>query len=116
MVLYFLDDFTKLKGLQDTDTWIPDKTQSQVVVAENDGEIVAFWVAQTVLHLEPVWIRPDHRSGWLFIKMWRMLLQWLTAQGMRDFYCFAPTQTIKDYLTRLGMKPFAQGFRYHIKD
>lgn len=34
---------------------------ARVVVGERDGRIVAYWVAHTVVHLEPLWIDPAHR-------------------------------------------------------
>jgi hypothetical protein len=32
-----------------------------IAVVEVDGQIVAYWVVWYALHVEPLWIHPDHR-------------------------------------------------------
>lgn len=34
-----------------------------IAVVEVDGRIVAYWVVWTALHLEPLWIAPEHRKS-----------------------------------------------------
>lgn len=37
--------------------------EMRVAVAEVDGAIVAYWVVWYALHIEPLWIHPDHRRA-----------------------------------------------------
>lgn len=42
----------------------PEKlAQMTVAVVEVDGQVVAYWVAWYALHLEPLWIHPDHQKS-----------------------------------------------------
>lgn len=41
-----------------------DRLQSmRIAVVEVDGRIVAYWVAWYGLHVEPLWVHPDHRHS-----------------------------------------------------
>jgi hypothetical protein len=54
------DDYGKLKDKGPFKDQIPDPRTSSVVVAEDDGEIV--WCAFNAVHIEPLWIAPEHRQ------------------------------------------------------
>jgi hypothetical protein len=88
---------------------IPPAATSRIVIAEEDGEIIAWWSAIQVVHLEPIWIHPDHRGGILPGKMWRILRGILETCGVPAAYCFAADETVAGYLHRLGLKvlPYA---------
>ena len=42
----------------------PEKLTDKIfTVVEVDGRIVAYWMIWKALHLEPLWIHPDHRGN-----------------------------------------------------
>lgn len=43
----------------------PHSSTSTVVVAEEDGEIVALGTVQTVVHVEPFWVKETHRGRYI---------------------------------------------------
>ena len=56
-------------GLPDNDEWIPRPEFGKVIIAELQGEIVGFWVIQQMIHVDPVWVKPDLRGN-LTWRMW----------------------------------------------
>lgn len=84
---------------------LPDPENSRVVVAEDDGEIVAYWMACVTCHVEPIYIDPKHRDGGFVAgRMLSMLLQELRDNGIEHAYVFGERPEIKNYLERLGMR------------
>ncbi len=104
MLVRILDprSFHRLRGLWENDDWIPDPAIAKVVVAEVDGKIIGFWVAQVVCHLEPIWIRPAERNKTVAGALWKKM-QAVTEKVTR-IYAFSDTREIDDYLERLGFK------------
>lgn len=43
----------------------PLSTDSTIVVAEENGEIIGLGTVQTVIHVEPFWIKDTHRGRYL---------------------------------------------------
>lgn len=42
----------------------PDRLKDMsIAVVEVDGQIVAYWVVWYALHIEPLWIHPDHQKS-----------------------------------------------------
>lgn len=37
--------------------------EMSIAVVEVDGVIVAYWVVWWALHMEPLWVHPDHRTS-----------------------------------------------------
>ena len=79
---------------------------SVVVVAEDEQthEIKGYWAAQSVVHVEPVWLHEDLRSGRDGLKMYAALLAGLHQAGVKGFYAFADRDEIATYIERLGLK------------
>ena len=70
---------------------LPHEQMARIVVAEDDGRIVAFCVAQLQPHLEPIWIAPEARGK----VHWPRLIDLAKAQlGSGTFYAFAPNAHI----------------------
>jgi hypothetical protein len=86
---------------------LPNPDTSYVIVAEEDGEILAFWVVQAQVHIEPFWVSPAARgrSGLFAKQMIPHILAALKADGAEEFFAFAPDDAIFDYLARLGLEP-----------
>ncbi len=84
-------------------------TSIVVVVEDDNKKIRAYWMAQLVVHTEPVWIDPELRSGFTGVKMYAALLAALQGLGIKEFYSFADRDEIDNYLQRLGLKitPFS---------
>lgn len=82
-----------------------DPASCVVVVAEEPDthKIMGYWVAQLVVHTEPVWLDPEIRSSGVGIKMYAALLAGLAKFGIKDFYAFSDREEIADYLQRLGL-------------
>jgi hypothetical protein len=83
---------------------LPDPTFHRVVVAEEGEKIVAAWWMLQVVHLEPVWIDPAHRSSILPVKMLAEMSRILDSCTVKQAFCFADRPEIAGYLQRLGMQ------------
>lgn len=94
------DEYNRLVGIMPEDLWIPDPSISSITIAEEADEIVGFWVAQSVVHLEPVWIKPERRGGTILGEMWKEM-----RGGLTRAYAFSTCEKISGYLERLGFRP-----------
>lgn len=82
---------------------IPDKDFSKVMVAENDGNIIAYWFAVQVIHVEPVWVSEEARDGGITAtKLLKGLVEELHSCDIHDVYVFSDRDEISQYLGRLG--------------
>ena len=91
-------EYGRLKGMMDTDDWIPDHELSSIVVAEDGGEIVGFWVCQYQIHCEPVWIKEGYRSGTVLGRMYAKMRKSVAG----TVFAFSERPDTADYLRRLG--------------
>jgi hypothetical protein len=76
---------------------------TRFAVAEKDGEIIAYWRLAQVIHLEPIWIHPNHRKGFLVRRLWKQVLSILDVCGISSAFCFSDRDDIADYVQRLGL-------------
>lgn len=85
---------------------LPNPDTSIVVVQEDDNthEIMDFWVAQAVIHIEPVTLTTKD-GGFTAVKLLTHLLAELASRGESAFYAFAQTEDVVQYLLRLGLTP-----------
>lgn len=83
-----------------------DPTTCLVIVAEDPDthKIKGYWVAQLVVHTEPVWLDPELRSGTIGINMYAALLAAMSTFGIKEFYAFSDKEEIADYLQRLNLQ------------
>ena len=81
-----------------------DPASSVIVVMEDDEtkELTGFWVAQTVIHIEPVWLSPSVRGGLDGLKMYAGMMAALSSHGATTAYAFADRPEIAGYLERLN--------------
>lgn len=87
---------------------LPNPATSKVVVVEDSEthEVKGFWVAQATIHIEPVYLTPEAQDGGhTGLKMLALLLSELAAMGEPQFFAFAETESVVDYLIRLGLTP-----------
>jgi hypothetical protein len=86
---------------------LPQPETSYIVVAEEDGEIKAFWVMQAAVHIEPCWVKPEERdrTGFFYKQLMPAMLATLQADGTRSFFAFADRDEIANYLLRIGLQP-----------
>lgn len=85
-----------------------------IAVVEVDGEIVAYWVAWKALHLEPLWVRDDHRKSPAVIGgIIEAIQQVALASGEPAAYAQIDDPEIAGYAGRLGFTP-APGTLYYL--
>ena len=70
---------------------LPD-SNCRVVAAINDrDQIVAIWAAVAVVHLEPIWIKEEHRkSPTLIRRLWAALRNVLKTEGVQSTMTVIP--------------------------
>ena len=90
-------------------TWLPSPAYSQIVIAEEEGEIIGFCVLQQQLHIEPIWVKFDHRGGIVARQLWRGIKSML---GKNPAYCSTKSRFITKLLKRLGFKSGGKTFYY----
>ena len=65
---------------------LPNPEHSRIIVAElggPGGELVAYWGIFTAVHVEPLWIHPDHRRRpGLIRRLWLTVRQTLLDSGV----------------------------------
>lgn len=83
---------------------LPDPATSKILIAEGAGEIVGFWILVQVVHAEPIWIAPSHRSTTLAGRLWTHLREILATCRVSQAYCFSDRPDVADYLSRLGLR------------
>jgi N-acetylglutamate synthase-like GNAT family acetyltransferase len=93
---------------------LPDESEAVVFAVEDHlGDIIGFWMVLQVYHLEPVWIRPDHRGGLVPRRLWRRIRQFLDSCSIVKAFCLTEKVPVADYLSRLGFEELAdRTFRY----
>lgn len=77
-----------------------------VAVVEVDGVIVAYWVVWYALHVEPLWIREDHRKSVAVVKGLVDAMHGIVeASGEAAAFCVIDPEnwaTVGDYAERFG--------------
>jgi len=76
----------------------------RVVVAEEKGKIVGFWIIQTRVLIEPVWIDPAMRKGFIAKRMFDRVHRILKDIGRGVYMTHAASEEHAGYLERLGLR------------
>lgn len=77
-----------------------------VVVAEDEHQqMIGYFMATPVYHLEPVWVDPMYRGSTLLSRLWGAMTRLLDAIRVDVAFSCADRPEIADYLTRLGLTP-----------
>lgn len=75
---------------------------TQIVVVEDDGQIIATWAVVRVVHVEGLWVRPEYRRRSL--RMVRMLFQGMYDAarrfGVRNVWTSAETPEVQQLLEK----------------
>lgn len=78
---------------------VPEPRLSEICVAETEqGEIAGFLIAQAVVHLEPIFIRPEFKHAVRFNK----LVEKLESVVGRNYYCFSESSLVERMLKFVG--------------
>ncbi len=89
------------------DTWLeslPEPGTATIFVQEDElGDIVGYWMVLQVLHIEPAWVRPDHRGGLVVGRLWKAMRQFLDTCSVSKAFCLTEIPAVQDYLRRLGI-------------
>ena len=100
-------DYPQLLGIGGmTASTLPSPDTSRIIVArrEDDATIVAYWVAQAVIHVEPIYLGLEGLgNGKLFQEMLPHMLAALSTTGDNTFYAFAADESMVQYALRLGL-------------
>lgn len=103
-----VDEWDKLAGHPVLGGYpLPEAGAATFIVVEEGPDIIGVQAIVQVLHLEPIWIAPEHRGGLVAGRLWRLLKQTLANRGVRVAFAFADRDDIRDYLGRLGLTPTA---------
>jgi N-acetylglutamate synthase-like GNAT family acetyltransferase len=99
-----IEEWSKLEGHPALAGWVPDPTTSIVVVAEQEGEIIALWAARNFVQLEGFWVAPEHRrKSRLPVRLVNYMREVLATCGIKKALCWTGDPVVVSYLTRLGM-------------
>lgn len=88
---------------------VPDPATSRIVIAEEDGQIVAFWPLTQIVVCDGVWVDPAYRGTLLPARLWAGIRQILDATRVEVLHSFAASPEVAGYLERLGftLLPYA---------
>ena len=94
---------------------VPSPDVAKIVIAEREnGEIIGFQMAVTVVHLEPIWVHPDYRGSMVPMRLWKTATRLLDALLIKVAFCFSEDSTIANYLSRLGLRELP--YKTHVYD
>lgn len=100
------DEWNRLLALDDD--WlqrIPDSGTAAIFVEEDDlGDIVGYWMVLQTFHLEPMWVRPDHRGGLIVSRLWKAMRHFLDTCSIKKAFCMSEIIDVQGYLRRLGFQ------------
>lgn len=82
---------------------MPPADSSRIIVAEDAGKIIGFQMLIFVPHLEPIWVDPAYRGGWVPFRLFQRTKQLLDQFRISVAYLFSKTPEVADYLQRLGL-------------
>lgn len=104
--------------LQDLQLDATRLAEMSIAVVEDDGVIVAYWVVWYAMHLEPLWVREDHRSSPAVIKnIMRQVQEIVVASDAPSAFCVvedvAAGEAVAQYADRLGFQK-APGQLYYV--
>jgi hypothetical protein len=92
-------------GDEDLKVLPTEEDGARVFVQEDHlGDIVGYWVAKLQVHIEPAWVRPDHRGGLVVHRMWKAMRQFLDTCSISQAFCFTGKPLVQGYLERLGLE------------
>ncbi len=80
----------------------PSEISAAAVVETEEGELVGVLFVQMVAHMEPFFVRPDHRDGKVSFTQLQELLD--TEFENIPYYAFSPDAQIGKILKKVGMK------------
>lgn len=103
-----LADVPELRGLEEQEV--------KVLVGEDDGEIVAFWLIGLAVHLEPIWVREDKRNGLVVGRLWKEMRRILDACGINSAFSTTGSDEVAGYLERLGFVHQGASYLWTKKD
>lgn len=89
-----------------------------IAVVEDDGAIVAYWVVWYALHLEPLWVRDDHRKSPAVIRqIVQQVQEIVVATDAPAAFCIVEDvdagEVVAQYADRLGFMK-APGTLYYV--
>lgn len=85
---------------------LPDPAHSRVVVAETEeGNIVGYWCAQEVVHIEPAWVHPRYRRKGLATRLFQHLRAVLDACHIPAAFCHVQDPDLVAAAMNLQMTP-----------
>src|SRR5258708_4293676 len=83
-------EFPRLASVEPFDKLgFPKPATSRVIVGEDsEGGIVAYWCVFAAIHVEPVWIHPEHRARpGLIRRLWESVRGVLVASREEIAFC-----------------------------
>lgn len=92
--------------------------EMSIAVVEVDGVIVAYWVVWYAMHLEPLWVHPDHRKSPAVIKnIVAQVQDIVVASEAPAAFCIVEDveagEAVAQYADRLGFQQ-APGQLYYV--
>jgi hypothetical protein len=100
------EEYKKLEGHEFLhELGVPSPGCSRILVGEDGGSIVAFWMLVAVPHLEPIWIDPKYRRSMLAGRLWKAMQRVIDALPLSGVISNITDPIVGGYLERLGFKP-----------
>lgn len=97
-------EWARLKGteLEPALPFLPPDTQ--IIVIEDDETVVGCWAVVRYVHVEGIWIHPDHRRQGAVARRLLSMMGWVARQafGAQVVITGADTDDVAGLITRLG--------------
>lgn len=101
------EEWHRLNGTEAEELWptlVPES--ARVVVVEDQGVIVACWVAMNVVHMECLWVRPSHRGlAGVALRLFRGLREIAAEWAVGSIVTSSLSPKVTDLIRRFGGTP-----------
>lgn len=98
------EDWDRIEGILAARGWNSlNRPTSRILIAEEDGELVGFFVLQFFPHTEPLWVRPSRRGGEVAEALADQMLAFMTEVQARGWMLIADSPTVAKMAEERGM-------------
>ena len=98
---------------------VPAFGHSRVVVAQDveSGQIVGYWFVFDAVHVEPLWVDPDHRRGGVASRLWSKVMDILTESKVPGAFLMVDHDAVLPTATQAMRKGFKRltGDLYYLR-
>lgn len=97
------DQWSRLAGTELEQVWPLLPEDAHIIAVEHEGQIIGCWALIRYVHVEGVWVHPDHRKrGSVARRLLGMMHRTARAMGATAVLTGAMSDEVRDLIAGLG--------------